>query len=114
MIWGYISDDRFLPEPVHGYVYFIRDGLGHIKIGIAKNVKRRMRALQTNNPMRLEYYFGLKVESIDDARIIERELHEVFKDDRLCGEWFNEKPVLAFLSNKTLDLGGYIFNGVGG
>lgn len=93
------------------YIYFIRDGLAHIKIGITNNVKKRLDALQTANPMKLEYFFGMHVKTQRDALDIESELHEKFKDYRLMGEWFEETEVLKWLRQKTLRTERYTFNG---
>lgn len=93
-----------------GIVYFIRDGIGHIKIGVTHNIKNRLLTLQTANPLRLQYYVGLSVPSITKAYEIERYLHEMFSDCRLCGEWFDEKKVIEFLNKETCELCGYTFN----
>lgn len=97
---------------MNGYVYFIRDTLGHIKIGITKNVGERLNALQTANAMELEYYYGMRVKSMNDASVIERELHEKFQEDRVRGEWFDEKNVIAWLKQPWLEAGNYKFEGV--
>ena len=47
---------RYNRDENGSYIYFIRDGLGHIKIGVASNIKKRIRSLQTANPMQLEYF----------------------------------------------------------
>lgn len=94
-----------------GYVYFIRDGLGHIKIGVATNVKTRIAQLQTANPMKLDYYYGMHVKTVDDAYEIERELHSKFSKDRLMGEWFNENSVLNFLRQPNISTQRYSFQG---
>ena len=107
-IYGYCLDD----EPKYKYtVYFIRDGLGHIKIGITDDVVRRLNQLQTSNPVKLELYAGFGVKSQFDAREIERHLHEKFSGRRLHGEWFDEEKVLEFLSKDEIVLCGYAFEG---
>lgn len=107
MIYGYVSDLGD-PKPI---VYFIRDGLGHIKIGIARDLGKRIKALQTANPMKLEYFYGMEVKSWFEAQCIEKELHELFREQRLQGEWFEEVPVLRYLRGKTIEAGNYIFEG---
>lgn len=93
------------------YVYFIRDTLGHIKIGVTINVRNRINQLQTANPMKLEFYYGMHVKSIDDAAIIEKELHDKFKDFRLNGEWFKENEIITWLNQPWLEAGNYKFEG---
>ena len=61
-----------------------------IKIGYAANLQRRLRALQTGSPWKLEVKAAIKCESKDDAIKLEGCIHFVagkrFK--RLEGEWF--------------------------
>lgn len=94
-----------------GYIYFIRDGLGHIKIGVATNIENRLKALQTANPMKLEFFYGMHVKNIDDAYIGEKELHTKFSEDRLMGEWFKEEAILQFLRQPQIEIDGYMFEG---
>lgn len=62
-------------------LYLIFDCKSYLtKIGKAKNVKNRISALQTANPyLRLLYTSNV---------LIEKELHEIYKDKRVAGEWF--------------------------
>ena len=92
-----------------GYIYFIKDNLGHIKIGVAQNVKTRLSSLQTANPMQLELYQVFKVENINVAHRIEQRLHSHFRDYRIKGEWFDEKPIIDFLNQKKVAIDGYEF-----
>lgn len=97
--YGYVSDfSMALEHPkTSGYVYFIRDGVGHIKIGIAQNVENRLKALQTSNACDLEIYKIFKVDSRYDAKSLEKELHSKFKKFRVRGEWFKEEPIIEWL-----------------
>lgn len=74
-------------------VYFVRRGDGLVKIGQSTNVAGRVRDLSTAaGPMEL-----LCTEPGGLAR--ERELHEIFAEDRVHGEWFKESDQLtAYLS----------------
>ncbi len=54
---------------------------GTVKIGVSVEPEKRLGGVQTGNPHRLEL-----LASISGDR--ERELHEILKTDRLCGEWF--------------------------
>lgn len=96
-------------EESKGYVYFIRDGLGNIKIGVTDNVEKRLKSLQTANANRLEYHSGFRVKNIKDAMFIEKTLHELFKRDRIRGEWFREENILDYLSNPKIEICGYTF-----
>lgn len=90
-------------------VYFIRDGTGYIKIGVADDVAKRLSSLQTANHHELEVFMILHVGSKDDARKIEKELHEKFNGERIKGEWFSECKILDFLRNGDLSIAGWKF-----
>lgn len=56
------------------------------KIGIANDIESRLAQLSTGNPYPLEveiYY------AFDNAEIVERSLHQRYKEQRQRGEWFN-------------------------
>lgn len=76
-------------------VYVISDGAGHIKIGVAKDVKSRIKTLQCGNPnnLTIEFLFyteGAKYSDYD----LEHALHKHFKQYRMrnnnneASEWF--------------------------
>lgn len=92
-----------------GNVYFIRDGMGNIKIGIAKDVLRRKKELQTSNPNELEIFYVMHVPKMWDAQEIERDLHESFSEYRKKGEWFIENPIIEWLRNGEIVAGGFRF-----
>jgi predicted GIY-YIG superfamily endonuclease len=70
-------------------VYLIRAGnRGAIKIGVAVNVARRMATMQTGNAFELKLLATIKCKSRDEAYILEKQLHEKFKRQRIRGEWF--------------------------
>jgi hypothetical protein len=71
------------PRSNCGYVYFIRQQ-DKIKIGYSKNVDARLRQLQTSSPVKLEL-----VGYIEGDQETEKQLHELFDDYRLSGEWFS-------------------------
>lgn len=70
-------------------VYFIRAGKrGAIKIGHARNVERRLEALQTGNAYRLEVIARIPCDSKQHAIEIEQQLHKHFRKQRIRREWF--------------------------
>lgn len=72
-------------------VYFIKSARSNaVKIGVADNVKTRMRALQNATPDRLI----LLAEMPGDERY-ERQLHVLFAEYRIRGEWFRCEGKLA-------------------
>ena len=71
------------------YVYFVRAGnRGAIKIGMARNVERRLATMQTGNAFELKIMACICCESKRDALILEKRLHSKFKRQRIRGEWF--------------------------
>lgn len=109
MVYGYAweREDDILTKK--GNVYFIRDGMGNIKIGIAKDPFSRIKELQTANPNELEIYYIMQVPKMWDAQVIEKELHEYFSNYRKKGEWFIEEPVIDWLRSSEIMVGGYRF-----
>jgi hypothetical protein len=65
-------------------VYLIRQGLtGPVKIGVANDAVKRLRQLQTNQPIVLRI-----VRLLEGDRAEEAALHQRFQGQRLKGEWF--------------------------
>jgi hypothetical protein len=76
-----------------GYVYFLRMGRS-VKIGFSRDVRKRMKAIQTACPEPTEV---LKV--IPGVVNTERYFHEHFAQYRMQGEWFRlEGDLCSFLS----------------
>lgn len=69
-------------------VYLIRQGVtGPVKIGVAKDVVKRLRQLQTNQPVPLRI-----IRVLEGDVAVERALHARFSALRLKGEWFTFSP----------------------
>jgi T5orf172 domain len=94
---GRAVEHRDGPEPYdptgrNQTVYFISDDSGHIKIGTASDVAIRMRSMQTANATKL------RIEATcPGGEPLERDLHQKFAGDRLCGEWFVFTETIAEL-----------------
>lgn len=84
------------------YLYFISDGK-NIKIGIAKDVKKRIKGLQTGNPHKLKLYRTIEVSDLQ-AKKIENNIHCYLSQFRLSGEWFNGecKNIIDSLSDEEI------------
>src|SRR6516164_4078853 len=80
-----------------GVIYFIQSTMTrHIKIGYAKNPKKRLSGLQTSNADQLKLLGQVNGEMDDEAAF-----HEEFAKFRLHGEWFKEdiyQQVMAILA----------------
>lgn len=70
------------------FVYAVGDGHGNVKIGVAEDVQKRIRQLQTGNPNRLYLVAFLRLSSRYDADRVEKEAHSSYSQDRVSGEWF--------------------------
>jgi hypothetical protein len=71
---------------VIGHIYFIQNAVtGNVKIGRAKDVTKRLQALQTASDCPLRLLFSLDVHQMVTE---ERILHERFSDYHITGEWF--------------------------
>jgi len=70
------------------YVYCIGGRNGPFKVGIARNVERRLRNLQNGNPRKLEIHRAFSVANMVFAREIEAASHEAMAATRRAGEWF--------------------------
>ena len=67
-----------------GFVYVLR-GAGYYKIGLSKNVDRRMEQIEPKLPFETELLCTI---ATDDMHRLESELHKRFADKRASGEWF--------------------------
>lgn len=77
-----------LTDPPPRWVYFIQVGVdGPVKIGLSRNVKGRMRSLQTAHPQRLTL-----LGAVDGDAELEAALHAKLAAHRLSGEWFAPHP----------------------
>lgn len=78
-------------------IYFIQGEVtGLIKIGLAIDVRARLKDLQQGSPDRLSI---LGVMLCHQRGALERELHRRFDDCRAHGEWFEPRPaLLAFIA----------------
>ena len=71
------------------YIYFIRMDLrGPIKIGVAKNVEKRLADLQCASPYDLSLITKVECGSRRRAYELERQLHKMYGYKRMRGEWF--------------------------
>jgi T5orf172 domain len=82
-----------------GWVYFIGGSEGPIKIGwTATDARRRLRSLQTGNPMRLAILGETR-----GSLAIEAQIHRRLSEHRLTGEWFERGPALNELAELELE-----------
>lgn len=85
------------------FVYFIQEdenepGNSYYKIGYTNNLDKRISQLQTGSSAVLKYKGFFVCDSEERARILEKQLHELFKKLSYGGEWFLESdtdPVIS-------------------
>jgi hypothetical protein len=75
----------------HIYVYIIAAAVDAIKVGVAKNVQRRLKALQTGQHRKLSIFYELSC-SRAEAYAVECRAHRLLKERLLEGEWFQVSP----------------------
>lgn len=79
-------------------VYVISAASGHVKIGIAVDVKKRLRGLQNAHAEALSVLIDFP-----GGRPLEQQLHKVLAKYRMKGEWFQRGPWLEALLAAVAD-----------
>ena len=81
-----LSFNKAKAQKKSNIIYLISDG-EYIKIGKATgSATQRLKQLQTGNARKL---YVLLEKNVKEADTIELELHELFFEKRMCGEWFD-------------------------
>lgn len=70
-------------------VYLIGSEPGPKKIGIATDVYRRLKQLQTGNPIKLEIFHTVRLNTVKTAKSIETSCHTELRKYKQIGEWFD-------------------------
>jgi hypothetical protein len=82
------DDKRFNPSFVfegRQHIYLIvNEAAGAVKIGISKNVLKRLNALQSANADKLFLYGYFPNAGLE----LEQKLHNLFKNQKIRGEWY--------------------------
>lgn len=95
------------------YVYMLRAGEDHYKVGVASNVYNRIKSIQTSNPSKVSI---ITTNLVKDSNKLERQLHKWMDEFKTDGgtEWFKltdkQALELTILLNNTngIDLADYI------
>jgi len=90
------------------YVYFLKAGENHYKVGIATSVDKRVSGIQTSNPVHIDI---VATKLVANAEEVESNIHKALKEMRVVGggtEWFELTPEqaveVAILLNKNPEL----------
>jgi hypothetical protein len=87
---GETGDDFRVSYESQCTIYFIGEtDRGPVKIGYARDLWARVRAIQNSCPVKLDLLAALT-----GGRSLEREYHERFKQWRLHGEWFERSDAI--------------------
>lgn len=87
--WPDTKEEKFCADKILGgfiYVVTADEFSGIYKIGYAKDVKKRLAALQIGCPFKLRAIYVYR--SIKYARA-ESKIHKSFSDKKVLGEWFS-------------------------
>lgn len=86
-------------------VYFVSDGQGHCKIGVASNLTKRMNNLQVGSAYELNIKHIIYTDSLNEAYEIEKKYHAALSSKIVRGEWFDEKAIDDYLNGNKIDDG---------
>lgn len=84
---------------MNGFVYVVGPEAGPFKVGIAKDVAKRLAAIQTGCPYPLKVHFTLEA---PNALKVEKAAHRKLLPFGTSGEWFNAplETVIAAVKNE--------------
>ncbi len=90
-------------------VYVISDGNGYVKIGVAENVKNRLRGLQTGNAMDLFVIKTIRTANRSHDMMLESALHKIYDKYRRTTrngvtEWFDQTEMMKLFVADVEDL----------
>jgi len=70
-------------------VYLVQMGdTQYYKIGYTSNIVKRLRTIQSGNPMKLSCINSIECDSILEARQLEKKIHNELYPFKEVGEWF--------------------------
>tara|TARA_R110000803_G_C11717201_1_gene287719 strand:+ start:44 stop:409 length:366 start_codon:yes stop_codon:yes gene_type:complete len=88
------------------YVYLMeaKQNKGVTKVGIATNVKQRLKSLQTGSPYQLDVSCVYGPFTKKYARQVETHMHDNLCNSRMTGEWFSlsSDAIYALFKNTEL------------
>lgn len=66
-----------------------------IKVGISHDVDKRIRSIRTSCPNRIDVVQTFRFPNSSVARLIESMFHNLHRENRRSGEWFDVEPKIA-------------------
>jgi len=82
-----LNGDSILQKNQQCFIYFFKTIYG-VKIGITKNIKKRVSQYKTHSPLDIEVFCSVLCD-IKLALSIEKKLHELLSKFNIQGEWFD-------------------------
>jgi hypothetical protein len=70
-------------------IYMIRASNGFVKIGMTSNIEERLSRLKVFSPLELKVIFSSSFAKKAMVGIMEAEIHRLYSDRRMTGEWFD-------------------------
>jgi len=87
-----IGDHDICRDNEPNFVYVVHNIDSNLyKIGITKNLNDRIRAIECASGCEIKFIIGIQLEINCDEKaiVVEKYIHNYFKDLRKRGEWFN-------------------------
>ena len=92
-------------------LYVVQSGeKGPVKIGICKDLKKRLYQLQTGSSVKLKVLYQYELTS-KNAKEMEKNLHQFFRHTRLSGEWHRPTEYMMEYFSKAIVEDGQLYDG---
>jgi hypothetical protein len=79
-----------------GWLYFIGNGRGPIKVGVTHNdPEERLADLQTGNPNKLRVLYATRMENLEEAEGLS---HNYLGEHHVGGEWYERNAVMELMA----------------
>jgi Meiotically up-regulated gene 113 len=102
---AYSFEGEKLAHQAHFIYFILNEDSNAIKIGRARDLGKRIKALQTSSPAQLKLVRSIQVNSSKEAEVLEKSLHQQFREIRVAGEWFKANAeLLEYIHNLKGDL----------
>jgi hypothetical protein len=99
---AYSFEGEKLAHQAHFIYFILNEDSNAIKIGRARDLGKRMKALQTSSSAQLKLVRSIQVNGSKEAEMLEKALHRQFREIRIAGEWFKANAeLLEYIHNRT-------------
>jgi phage regulator Rha-like protein len=91
--------NKFLQKKKMPDILYVIQVNEYVKIGVTRNLELRMQTIQTASPYEINLCYQA---SLNKACYVEKKLHNIFKNNRIRGEWFKVHPSKVIEAIETL------------